>query len=102
MPVPILKSDDQSGYQRLALAGDEQKLVVLEGSGPGQPGEDGDSINLREYWEVILRRKTTVIYTLLFVLIATLIGTFLMTPIYRSTLVLQIERESSKMTDPPP
>jgi len=101
MQAPILKRDDQGREQHPALAGGEQRLVLLEGTGAGtgRPVDDDDVINLREYWEVILRRKSTVIYFFLFALIVTLIGTFLMTPIYRSTLVLQIERESAKIIE---
>ncbi len=92
---------DETGQGRqLALVDDERKLVVFDGRNPlPRPEEDDDTINLREYWQVILRRKWTVIYFFLFVVVAAVVATFLMTPVYRSTLVLQIEREAAKVVE---
>ena len=56
---------------------------------------DDDEIDLRELWNVIRRRKTTIITTALFIFIATLIVTLLMTPIYRASTTIQINPEDS-------
>ncbi len=86
--------------RQLALADNERKLVAFDPSGlPAGVEEDDDVINLREYWQVIRRRKWTVIYFFLLTTIVSVIATFIMTPIYRSTLVLQIEREAAKVVE---
>ena len=51
---------------------------------------------LREYWEIILRRRWTVLTCFAIVLVAVMTATFLMTRIYRATLTLQIEQQESK------
>jgi capsular exopolysaccharide synthesis family protein len=66
---------------------------------PGAHGNepDEDTINLREYWEIIVKRKWTVISFFMIVLISVVTATFLMTPVYRATLTLQIERTAAKI-----
>lgn len=68
---------------------------------PGSHGQepDEDSINLREYWAIIVKRKWTVISFFLIVLIAVVTATFLMTPVYRASLTLQIERTVAKIVE---
>jgi capsular exopolysaccharide synthesis family protein len=51
---------------------------------------------LREYWDIILRRRWTVLTCFAIVLVAVMTATFLMTKIYRATLTLQIEPQESK------
>jgi len=59
--------------------------------------EDEDSINLRQYWAVIMRRKWTVLTFLAIVVVAGWTVTFLTTPIYRASGTLQIEPEETKI-----
>lgn len=61
--------------------------------------EDGeeDSINLRHYWSVILRRKWTVLTFFAIVVVAGMTSTYLTTPIYRATTTLQIDQEEAKI-----
>lgn len=66
---------------------------------PRLPPPDEDQIDLRHYWEVILKRKWTVIVFFCIVVIAVATGTLLMTPIYRSSLTLQIERNDAKVVE---
>lgn len=61
--------------------------------------EDDDSIDLRHYWEIILKRKGTVLTFFLVILVAVAAGTLLMTPIYRASLTLQIERNEAKVVE---
>lgn len=61
--------------------------------------EDDDVLDLREYWRVIVKRKWTVIGFFVIVVIAVATATLLMTPIYRATTVLQIEREAAKVVE---
>ena len=51
---------------------------------------------LREYWEVILRRRWAVLTCFAIVLVAMMTATFLTTKIYRASLTLQIEQQESK------
>jgi len=66
-----------------------------------QPEEHhGNSdIDLKAIWEVILKRKWTVITFFLIVTTTALIISLMMTPIYSSVVVLQIDRQESKVVD---
>ena len=69
---------------------------VLHGS--YDPMEE-DTIDLREYWSVIMRRRWSVLATLVAVVIIVLFVTLIQTPIYRATTLLQIERETGKVLE---
>lgn len=75
------------------------KAVEVAGSTPipVQSTENEDTIDLLEYWRVLVRRRWTVFSILSIAMVVTVLITFLMTPIYRSTVVLQIEREAGKV-----
>lgn len=55
--------------------------------------EDEDSINLRAYWAVIVRRKWTVLTFFAIVVVAVMTATYLTTPVYRASTTLQIDAE---------
>lgn len=58
--------------------------------------EDGDDeIDLRELWQVIVRRKWLIISIAALVFMIALVATLMMTPIYRASATLQIQPESS-------
>lgn len=59
-----------------------------------QPEEE---IHLRDYIRVIMRRKWTVITFFLVVVSTVVIGTFLMTPIYRSAVTIKIDKENPQV-----
>ena len=59
--------------------------------------EEEDSINLRHYWAIILRRKWTVLTFFAIVVVAGMTSTYLTTPIYRATTTLQIDQEEAKI-----
>ncbi len=61
----------------------------------GDPEED--TLNLRELWQVILKRRWTILVFTLIVVTAVVTATYLMTPIYRADLTLQIDREDIKI-----
>ena len=65
---------------------------------PREPADE-DVIDLRQYWQVLVRRKTTILTVLLVAMVVALIVTFLTTPIFRGSLLLQIERETSKVVE---
>jgi len=58
-----------------------------------------DEINLRDLWQVLLRRKWVVLIFFFIVVSATIIATYLSTPIFRSSLTLQINRDTPKILD---
>lgn len=69
---------------------------------PNQYGndlEDNDEIDLRAYWHIIVKRKWVVIGFFLIVLTGVAIATFIQTPIYRASALVQIEREAAKVVD---
>jgi len=49
---------------------------------------------LREYWSILVRRRWVVVLSIVSVALVALIGSFLMTPLYRATVTLQIERQN--------
>lgn len=59
--------------------------------------EEEDSINLRQYWAVIMRRKWTVLTFFAIVVVAGMTATYLTTPIYRASTTLQIDQEEAKV-----
>ena len=59
--------------------------------------EDDDSINLRAYWAVVMRRKWTVLTFFAIVVVAVMTATYLTTPIYRASTLLQIDSEDLKI-----
>jgi succinoglycan biosynthesis transport protein ExoP len=50
--------------------------------------------NLLDYWGVLKRRRGVIYLCVASVLLATLVGSFLVTPLYRSTVTAQIERQN--------
>ena len=53
--------------------------------------------NLLDYWGVLKRRRGVIYLCVASVLLATLIGSFLVTPLYRSTVTAQIERQNPEI-----
>ncbi len=86
---PLLAADQRQALQRL----DEIRLV------PRAESEDDDVIDLREYWAILVRRRWTVLIAMALVVLVATLATFLSTPIYRGTLLLQIDREEGKVLE---
>jgi polysaccharide biosynthesis transport protein len=61
------------------------------------PVEDDDSIDLREYWRIIVKRRSLILSVLATVLVATLVATLLMRPEYRASVTLQINPEGARI-----
>ncbi|MGB7552601.1 MAG: Wzz/FepE/Etk N-terminal domain-containing protein, partial [Chromatiaceae bacterium] len=59
--------------------------------------EEEDFIDLRHLWGILLRRKGTVLLAAALVVLIGLIYTFTATPIYRGTLLLQIDRQEGQV-----
>ncbi len=58
---------------------------------------EADELDLRELWNTILKRRGTILVFTLIVITAALTATYLMTPIYRASVTLQIDREDIKV-----
>ncbi len=56
-----------------------------------------DELDLREVWHVILKRRGTILLFTFIVITAVVTATYLMTPIYRASTTLQIDREDIKV-----
>ncbi|MDH3629100.1 MAG: polysaccharide biosynthesis tyrosine autokinase [Acidobacteriota bacterium] len=54
----------------------------------------GHGRHLLDYWSVIVRRRWVVYLAVTGVFVAVLIGNFMLTPLYRATVTLQIERQN--------
>ena len=67
--------------------------------GPGGNGPDDDEISLLEYGQVIYRRRWLVLGFAGIVVFIALVATLLMTPLYRATTTLQINRDTIKVVD---
>lgn len=61
-----------------------------------ESGSD-EVLNLREYWRVFVKRKWTILTSFIITVAITATSTFLMTPIFRATVVLQIDREAPQV-----
>jgi capsular exopolysaccharide synthesis family protein len=68
------------------------------GPPPAEHDEDDDSIDLRQYWEIVVKRKWTVLTFLGIVVAAVFTATLLQTKIYRASLTMQIEQQGSRVT----
>lgn len=73
--------------------------TYLRHAPPHAAEEDDDEINLRDYWDIIVKRKGTVLTFFLITVVSVVTATLLMTRIYRGSLTLQIDQQDSKVTD---
>jgi capsular exopolysaccharide synthesis family protein len=60
-----------------------------------EPEDEG--LDLRQLWQVMVKRRWTILIFTLIVVTAVVTATYLMTPIYRASLTLQIDREDIKV-----
>ncbi len=81
----------------LALSDEERELALYERVQGGFDDEEG--LNLKDYWLVIVRHKFTIILFTLIALVASAIATSLQTPLYRSSVKLQIDREAARIVN---
>ena len=65
----------------------------------GPEAQADDVIDLRELWHVLMRRRWLIFSAVSLAVILALVATFVATPIYRSTLLLQIETEGNRVVD---
>ncbi|MGI8426000.1 MAG: GumC family protein [Actinomycetota bacterium] len=64
---------------------------------PYGESEADEGLDLRAYWRALVKRKWTVLVFFCITVALTATATFLTTPIYRATTMLQIDREAPKV-----
>ena len=69
------------------------------GSPYGPQTVDEDVIDLREYWQTLMRRKWTVMLVMLVAVVLALVATFVSTPIYKGEVLLQIDRAGNQVVE---
>ena len=52
------------------------------------------STHLMDYWALLVRRRWVVYLSVVSITTLALVGSYLITPLYRATVTLQIERQS--------
>ncbi|WP_295364457.1 Wzz/FepE/Etk N-terminal domain-containing protein, partial [Arenimonas sp.] len=80
-----------------ALVAARQQALSLDVR--GQDAADSDEIDLLAYWRILVKRRWTVLGAAGIVLVTALVGTLLMTPIYRASTSLQIDRDTIRVVD---
>ncbi|NKI36409.1 polysaccharide biosynthesis tyrosine autokinase [Wenzhouxiangella sp. XN79A] len=92
------RDDDPNGrHLRPVGQGGGQQLAPYDPF--TQPPDDDDTIDLREYWRILVKRKWVVISVLAIITVATLLSTTLMIPVYRSAATIQITPPNSRILD---
>jgi len=89
--------DDQTGRHLKPVGAPQGQMVQYD---PFQAqAEDDDTIDLREYWRILVKRKWIVASVLAIITVATLLSTILMIPVYRSTATVQITPPNSQILE---
>src|SRR5437868_4797189 len=60
-------------------------------------GDRKDKIDFRHYLAILIKRKWTVVSAFGIVVLTALVATLLMTPIYRASATVQIDRDTMKV-----
>lgn len=63
----------------------------------GAPGVDGGTAGIAEYWRLAVKHRFLILGALLAAMVIGIGATLLMTPIYTSTVTLQIDREAARV-----
>jgi capsular exopolysaccharide synthesis family protein len=95
--LPVRTLNDE----RASLPSTERRSTALslDLREPETPQDESDLLDLRRLWVIVVKRRWTVLAFLTIVVAAVVTSTLLMTPIYRSTAILQIERDAMKVVD---
>ena len=82
-----------------SLAERKNALIEFKKTHMEESHQSSDEIDLRAIWALVLRRKWTVIVFFLIIVVTAIVASMMMTPMYRSTVVLQIDRQEAKVVD---
>ncbi len=101
MTSTLIPNGDGAQNRALMLAAQQElrRLGGLAAADPLPDPYDEDAIDLRRYWNILLRRKWAVISAIAAALLAALVTTFNATPEFRSTLLLQIEPQTDQFLE---
>lgn len=100
MSASELSRDDRSGFaptqaNELALRQPYQVQTALQRAEEEQVGDD--SLTLTDIGRIVLKHKWTLLLVIALACAVAAIRTFLSTPIYRSTVILQIDRATPRV-----
>ncbi|WP_172649453.1 GumC family protein [Thiolapillus brandeum] len=94
------EQNSPSSKSSLALSEERREMSLYDRLQVGGLDEDDEGgLNIKEYWAVIVRHKFTIILFVIIALVAAAISTSLQTPIYRSSVKLQIDREATRVVN---
>ena len=92
--VSIMKMVKKEGYRQLTI-----NISLQPNCAAAVPEwEDGEEIHLRDYLDVVVRRKWPIICILAISFITTLIFTLASTKIYKATATIEVTQETSQVT----
>ncbi len=90
--------DDQTGRHLKPVGQHPQGQMVPYDPFQAQP-EDDDTIDLREYWRVLVKRRWAIASVLAIIVVASMLSTILMVPEYRATATIQITPPNSQILE---
>jgi capsular exopolysaccharide synthesis family protein len=101
MSIALDSEGGRMPERALELAARQRDLRRLGGlaAGPVPEAQDEDAIDLRRYWQILLRRKWTLGAAVAIAFVVALVATYNATPIYRSQLLLQIEPQTDQFLE---
>jgi len=89
--------EEEKRRKALALVTDGQQLATYQNMPGVGLAEEEEAIDLRKYWHILLRHKMTVLLVTIVAVVGAAIYTSMQTPIYRSTVKIQIELQSPQL-----
>ena len=89
---------ETSNHRLTSLTNNHQDFNLSTVNTTTNDGDD-DEIDLQALWLILKRRKGTIVLLALLVFIGVAIATFMMKPVYRSNVTLQIDTENQKVLD---
>ena len=87
---------DSTGRKLPVLTGNH--LPTADGYNPFYEVQEAEEIQLRDYLNVIMRRKWLILTVLILVFLSTLIFTLASTKIYEASAVLEVKQETPQVT----
>ncbi len=88
--------------QTQAMATMDQRLQALSTLVRPQEQEAEEAgFDFRGYWNILLKRRWAIVIAFAIVMLTGVVATFLVTPIYRATAVIQIERQAAQVVNIP-
>jgi succinoglycan biosynthesis transport protein ExoP len=89
------RDEEMIGRHLRPVNGQGNQLVAYDPN--AQSPNDDETIDLREYWRVLVKRKWVLVSVLAIICVATLLSTTLMIPVYRSTATVQVTQPNNSI-----